>query len=141
VRQGLTTVPAILAALERRRRRGRPGIGALETALRDLGGLVTDSELETVVRRLLRRTGIDGWVFHQVVEGYEVDFCFPTRRVVLEVDGWLYHGALRRRWERTLERDAHLQALGWLIHHVSWRMVTRNPDGCAARLRGILAER
>ncbi len=141
VRDGLTTVPAILAALERRRRRGRPGVRPLERAIEELGGVVTDSELENVMRRLFRRTGIDGWTFHELVDGYEVDFCFPDRRVVVEVDGWLFHAASRDRWEHYLERDAYLQARGWLIAHYSWRMLTRRPDQCAGLLRSTLRER
>lgn len=141
VRNGLTTVPAVLAALERRRRRGRPGIRPLERAIEDLGGVVTDSELENVMRRLFRRTRIGGWTFHELVDGYEVDFCFPAHRVVVEVDGWLFHAARRDRWEYYLERDAHLQASGWLIAHYSWRMLTRRPDRCADLLRATLRQR
>lgn len=141
VRAGLLTVPAIVAGLERWRRRGRPGIAALEGALRDLGALVTDSELETVMRRLFRRAGIDGWTFHERVAGYEVDFCFAAKRVIVEVDGWLFHGARRGAWERDLARDAHLQARGWLVHHVSWRIVTGNPDACVRTIAAILARR
>lgn len=141
VRNGLLTVPAIRSGLERRRRRGRPGIVALERALRDLGGLVTDSELENRMRALLQRTGIDGWTLHEVVDGYEIDFCFVRQRVIVEVDGWMFHAARRDRWERDLERDAYLQARGWLIVHLSWRMVTRSPGRSADHLRRILRQR
>ena len=138
VREGLTTVPAILSALERRRQRGRPGISALVRAIDELGGVVTDSELENVMRAIFHRTEIDGWTFHEIVEGFEVDFCFARQRVIVEVDGWMFHAARRNRWERDLERDSYLQARGWLVAHFSWRMLTRRPVESAARLRRTL---
>lgn len=141
VRRGLTTLPAVLSALERSRRRGRPGVRALESVIRELGGVITDSELENAMRRLFRRNGIDGWIFHEVVDGYEVDFCFPAQRVIVEVDGWLVHAGDARRWDRDLERDSILEARGWLVVHLSWRMVVRQPDACAARLRATLRQR
>jgi very-short-patch-repair endonuclease len=73
-----------------------------------------------------------------MVEGFEVDFCFARQRVIVEVDGWMFHAARRDRWERDLERDSCLQARGWLIAHFSWRMLTRRPVESAARLRRTL---
>jgi very-short-patch-repair endonuclease len=141
VRDGRTTTASLRSALARARRRGRPGIAALAAALDDVGPVVTDSELESRMRSLSRRTGLDGWVFHERVEGYEVDFCFHDVRLIVEVDGWERHGADRPGWERTLDRDFVLSAVGWLVVHVSWRMVTQRPDACVARLRAALAGR
>lgn len=141
VREGHVTVPAVLAALERRRKRGRPGIRAVERAIDELGGVVTDSELENVMRALFRRAGLEGWVFHAVVEGFEVDFCFPAQRVVVEVDGWLFHPRDARRWDRDLERDSYLASRGWLVARYSWRMLVRSGPRCAERLRRTLLER
>ena len=141
VRSGATTVPAVRHGLRQRRRRGRPGTVALERALEELGGVVTDSDLETAMRRLFRSEGLTGWTFHERIEGFEVDFCFRRERVVVEVDGWAFHGAQRSSWERDLERDSLLAARGWQVVRLTWRMVTRRPDQCAARLREVLRQR
>ncbi len=34
-----------------------------------------------------RRAGLASWVFHAVVEGYEVDVVFALERLIVEVDG------------------------------------------------------
>ena len=53
------TLPAVRSALERHRRRGRLGVRALGRAVDALAcdGVVTDSELETVMRRIFRAAG------------------------------------------------------------------------------------
>ena len=143
VRSAHVTVPSVRSSLARERRKGRRGVAALHAALGELAGrgVVTDSELETAMRSLFRSAGCQGWVFHERVGGYEVDFCFPAERVVVEVDGWAFHGAQRDRWERDCERDLALAALGWLVVRLTWRMVTRQPASAIARLRAALDRR
>ena len=141
LRARLVTLPAARAALGPARIGGRRGATALARALDAVGPVVTDSELESVLRRLFVRAGLSGWVFHDRVEGYEVDFCFRHERLIVEVDGWGAHGAIRSRWEQTIERDAQLTALGWLSVHLTWRMVTQRPDTCIRQLRSSLDQR
>ena len=143
LRTAAVTLPSVRAALARHRRRGRSGVMALHDAIEALGreGVVTDSELEAAMRRVFRRAEIAGWTFHEVVEGYEVDFCFRVERLIVEVDGWAWHGARRDRWERDHDRDLALTALGWLVVRVTWRMVQRQPAVAADRLRAALKSR
>ena len=140
LRAAHVTLPSVRATLERQRRCGRRGVTALADALHDLAerGAVTDSELEDVMRALFRSAALDGWVFHELVAGYEVDFCFRRERMVVEVDGWAFHGAERERWERDRERDLDLTARGWVVVRLTWRMVTRRPAAAVARLRAAL---
>ena len=142
VRHGLVTLPALRRSLERHRRRGRPGVRALERAVDALAsdGVVTDSELETVMRRIFREAGLAHWELHPKLEGYVVDFCFRTERLVVEVDGWAFHSRLIDR-ENGCERDLTLVAAGWVVAHVTWRMVRQNPEAAVARLRSALAHR
>ena len=143
VRAGHVTVPMVTSALRWRRRPGRNGIGPLVAALENVmaEGAVTDSELESVMRRLLRHAGIDGWAFHPRIEGFEVDFALFDGRLIIEVDGWLVHGASRRTWLDDLDRDLILTAAGWLVLRLSWSMVTRRPEVAAARIRSTLVRR
>lgn len=140
---GHVTIGSIESTLARYRRSGRPGMTTMDAALAEvrMGVGVPDSVLETRAAKVFRRAGLEGWEFHALVHGFEVDFAFPAERVAVEVDGWVVHGANRQRWERGLERDLVLQSGGWLVSHLGWRMITRQPGLAADRLRGAIAGR
>lgn len=87
---------------------------------------------------LFRRYGIEGWVFHQVIGPFEVDFAFPAAQLVVEVDGWDPHGS-RQAFEDDRARDAHLVSLGWAVIRVTWRQVTRT-SGKVARQIGTAVQ-
>ena len=139
--KGLVTARSVAHALERHRRPGRAGVTALANALADLPLSVPDSVLESAMARVFAEAGLGGWRFHAVVEGFEVDFCFAAEKLIVEVDGWTWHGADRARWEDDRARDMILTAAGWLVVRVTWRMVTRQPGLVDARLRATLAHR
>ncbi len=132
----------VATALGQHRRKGRAGVAALAGALADVTATSKppDSALESVVARLLHGNGLAGWVFHARPAGFEVDFAFSAERVVLEVDGFAFHGR-REAFERDRERDATLAASGWLVVRATWRQITREPSGVLERLRATLAAR
>lgn len=140
---GHLTIGSVESTLARYRRSGRPGMAAMDRALAEvrMGVGVPDSVLEAKAAAVFRKAGLGGWEFHAHVAGYEVDFAFRSERVVVEVDGWAVHGAQQRRWERGLDRDLVIQSGGWLVVHLGWRMVTREPGRAAARLGETLATR
>jgi len=143
VRRGLVSPSSVQSAIARHRRRGRPGIGPLVRALEAAAthSTVADSELERRMLAIFARAGMHDWTMHAVIEGYEVDFAFAFERVVVEVDGWVFHGADRTRWERDRARDLTLAAQGWLVIRLTWRLVTRQPAAAAARLHAALRSR
>jgi very-short-patch-repair endonuclease len=55
-----------------------------------------------------------------LIEGMEVDFAWPERGVVVELDSWEYHGT-RAAFERDRRRDRILAAAGWRPLRVTWR--------------------
>lgn len=128
------------AYVERHRRRGREGVGALEWALGELsdGVAVPASRLEAVAARVFRQADIDGWEFQPSIEGYRVDFAFRAERLIVEVDGWRHHGAVKRVWDRDAERDLFLTSQGWLVVRLTWAMLTRQPTKATTRLRAAL---
>ena len=60
------------------------------------------------------------------VEGEEVDFVWPDRRLVVEVDGYRYHRA-PSRFESDRERDVVLALAGWQVMRFTWTQLTERP--------------
>lgn len=140
---GRVTPLQVERALDLHRRSGRDGVAALAWALAQVqeGVATPDSRLELVCARVFRRAALDGWVFQPTIEGYRVDFAFAAERLIVEVDGWRVHAAEIARWERGLERDLLLAAQGWVVVHLSWAMLTKQPDKAVTRLAAALARR
>jgi very-short-patch-repair endonuclease len=134
---GLVTIGALEMALLVHGRRGRSGIGALRRATQHwtIDGKPADSVLEVAMMRLVGRYQLAPVVFHPTIEGYEIDFRVVGSAVVLECDGWTYHGANRRGFERDRERDARLIAAGWIPVRFTYRAVIRTPKVVAVRIR------
>lgn len=134
--------PAVLHRLVvRHGRPGRNGVGPLRQALAQwpLAGKPADSELEPRMATLLRRYRLPPCTFHPPrIEGYEVDFLVDGTNVVLECDGWDYHGRTREQFERDVERDQVLGVAGYVVFHFTWRQITRRAAATASRLRALL---
>lgn len=124
----LISVAAVEATITRHSIQGRDGIGAVEEALRrwPLGDEIPDSALEVHFARLLSDARVGDFSFHLVVNGAEVDFAFPRERLVVETDGWEFHGT-REAFETDRRRDAELIAAGWRVMRFTWRQVTEQP--------------
>ena len=67
------------------------------------------------------------------IEGYEVDFVWRDRRLIVETDGWAAHGT-RGSFERDRRRDADLLAAGWRVLRITWRQLERDPGWVAGRI-------
>jgi very-short-patch-repair endonuclease len=68
----------------------------------------------------------------------EVDLLWPREHLVVEVDGWRFHGD-REAIERDRTRDAHLAALGYRVIRVGWRQLTGEPEVVLARIAAALS--
>ena len=91
-----------------------PGAKRLaEAAAHDLG-TTTRSPLEDAFLELCDAHGIPRPLVNAVVHGYEVDFCWPELRLIVETDGFEHHGT-RAAFERDRARDAALTARGWRV--------------------------
>lgn len=89
-------------------------IDNIETARRAI--MKYDSMPEVVACIELLHTGTRV-IVHQPVGGYTVDFCLPDEKVVVEVDGTLYHNDAAKEYAR----DYALRNMlgdGWLVRHV-----------------------
>ena len=58
--------------------------------------------------------------------GYEVDFVWRAQKLVVEVDGYAFHGH-RAAFERDRAKDQVLMAAGYRVIRVTWRQLEREP--------------
>lgn len=131
-----------VVAVDSALRGGRLAVDELVPAARDLSGLpgadavrrviaaadpLAGSVLESVARLDLLRDGAGGFVTQMVVRAghraLRVDFCWPDRGLVLEVDGARWHPDPAR----DQERDNTLVGLGWRVLRLSWSQVMGDP--------------
>jgi hypothetical protein len=91
---------------------------------------VTRSELEDEFLELCDRYDIPRPLVNAVVEGFEVDFCWPECRLIVETDGRRH--ATLAAFERDRARDARLTAIGWRVMRFTARQVRRGAAGVAA---------
>jgi hypothetical protein len=93
----------------------------------------TRSRLERAFLRFCAEHGLPRPIVNGFVEGYEVDAHWPGARLVVEVDGWRYHGH-RKAFEDDRERDLILQAAGWRVARVTDRQLDAETAGRISRL-------
>jgi very-short-patch-repair endonuclease len=100
----------------------------------------TRSELEDSFAAFAGQFDLPPFEFNARVAGYEVDVLFPEQRVIVELDGFEFHGT-RQAFEKDRERDATTLAAGHITVRITWERLTNAPDKEAARLHAILAAR
>jgi hypothetical protein len=127
------------------RRRGAPGLARLRRVLDalPLGIELAESPLEAEALALLARVGVPApAVQHEVTDDqgrfvHRADLAWPSRRVLLAVDGRAWHDTPARR-ERDAAQRARLTELGWTVvvaHAEDLR--GHRADALVARLRSL----
>jgi very-short-patch-repair endonuclease len=96
-------------------------------------GTPTRSELEERFLTLCHDHGIQRPEVNAQVEGYEVDFVWRTKRLIVEVDGYAYHRS-PSQFELDRERDVELTSNGWNVLRFTWTQLTRRPAWVARAL-------
>lgn len=136
LRRELTNEAEVSSLLSQYRR--RPGTGQLR-ALLALGTppALARSEAEERCLALVRRAQLPAPVSNKRVSGYEVDFYWPTERLVVEIDGLAWH-ASRQAIVRDRRRDAVLTAAGLRVMRFTWADLTHQPEATVARLAQAL---
>lgn len=141
VANGLASLEAIESAAAEHARRGKAGTVALRAAIDDwtIDGRPSDSLLEAAMARLVGTYALPPVEFHPVIAGHEVDFRIIDTPVLIECDGWRYHGLDRTNFERDRVRDADLTAAGWIVLRFTYRSITARPGWTAGRIRAAVA--
>lgn len=136
-REGLTDREALRDLLSRRR--ARPGSPALRAVLALPGGpAFTRSGAEAGFLALVRRAGLPAPRANAPLGPFEVDFLWSDVRLVVEVDGFRYHGT-RAGFEADRRRDAWLAAAGYQVLRLSWRQIHDEPVPTAVKVGQALA--
>ena len=125
----LTTHEALATATGR-------GAARLRAALRT-DPAFTRSEGERRLRARLRAARLPLPLMNTSVAGWEVDAVWPDQRLVVEVDGYAFHGS-RHAFERDRRRDADLVAAGYRVVRITWRQLAEEPMAVVARLARLL---
>jgi very-short-patch-repair endonuclease len=121
--------------------KGRVG-GPLLAALLEHRGkpTITRSQAEERMLELIRAADFPPHETNARVNGYEVDFLWRPQRVIVEIDGYVYHST-RSAFERDRAKDAALAAAGFLVVRITWLQMERQPYVVVARLAQALARR
>ncbi len=149
--QVLRSRPASLGKLVRRMDELRPmrlrGTARLRRLVeeRDPRRAMTESQLETLVRRWIRRHGFpEPVVQHRVLLPQygtaRLDFAYPDKLVGVEADSYAWHSS-RDAFERDRARNSEFASLGWIIIQTTSREMERYPDRPATRLWRALERR
>jgi len=126
------------------RRRGQPGTRRLRAVLGagDVGEDIPRSHLERRFMGLCRRSGlpkpsVNAWITVNG-EAMQVDFLWPARRAIVEVDGYRTHRT-RQAFIRDRRRDRLLGCSGWQVARFTWDEVTGDADHVTRVLRNLLS--
>jgi very-short-patch-repair endonuclease len=99
----------------------------------------TRSELEAWFLQLVRDAGLEEPEVNLPLSAPDhprlgVDFCWPSHRLIVELDGWESHRT-RAAFEADRRKDGALQAIGWRVVRFTWR---ENPTTIRRRLGALM---
>jgi very-short-patch-repair endonuclease len=98
---------------------------------------MTRSEAERRLLKLIAAARLERPVTNTRVAGWEVDAFWPRHRLVVEVDGYAYHGN-RAAFERDRRKDAALVGAGYRVVRITWRQIADEPHRTVAVLARLL---
>ena len=98
---------------------------------------LTRSEAERLLLRLIHHARLERPATNVRVNGWEVDAFWPRHRLIVEVDGYAYHGN-RAAFERDRRKDAALTAAGYRVVRITWRQIADEPHRTVALLARLL---
>ncbi len=134
---GLTTERELLRAITRNQH--RHGVAALKAELdREGGPAWTRMEGERRMKLLVRQGRLPPPLVNAQVGGYEVDFYWPAHNLIVEVDGYQFHGH-RAAFERDRRKQTVLAAAGYIVMRVTWRQLDEEPLAVIASIAQALA--
>jgi very-short-patch-repair endonuclease len=112
----------------------RPGARRLARVMRSVSGrVITRSKAERLVLRLIADAELPMPEVNAKLLGFEVDFLWRARNLVLEFDGFEFHRH-RHQFEADRHRVQVLTAAGYRVIQVTWRQLCEEPLALAVRI-------
>lgn len=140
LRSGTATPASLAAALDALP--GRRGTTELRAAVRRAANNPFSGG-EQQFQRFLRDEQLASFVGNKRVRvfgrAYLLDLADEERRVAIEFDSIAFH-ADRRAFEDDRRKHNDLEAAGWRVLHVTWRMLVDEPAEVVRRIRQLCAE-
>ncbi|MDQ2760713.1 MAG: DUF559 domain-containing protein [Actinomycetota bacterium] len=135
----LVTRDGIRAVLARNpRRRGSVRLAALALAGAGATTTMTRSEAEERFLALVRKACLPPPEVNARLGRYEADFLWRAERLVVEIDGFAFHGD-RGASERDRRRDAELAAARFTVLRFTWRQHVSERELILVRLGQVMA--
>jgi very-short-patch-repair endonuclease len=122
------------------RYRGLAGVGTLRRLLDQRTFRLTDSELERLFLRLVRRAGLPQPLTQQRVNGFRVDFYWPDLGLVVETDGLRYHRTPSQQARDRLRDQAHVAA-GFIVLRFTHAQIRFESKDVIRTLRAVVERR
>jgi very-short-patch-repair endonuclease len=98
----------------------------------------TESDLERDLLAICRRYGVPEPEVNVPIGPYRVDFVWRAQRLVVEVDGYVYHRG-RQAMRDDNDRDLELELRGLRVVRIDDSLIADDPRGVAAAVLGLLA--
>jgi very-short-patch-repair endonuclease len=117
--------------------RGLAGVGTLRRLLDQRTFRLTDSELERLFLRLVRRAGLPEPLTQQRINGFRVDFYWPDLGLVVETDGLRYHRTPSQQARDRLRDQAHVAA-GFTVLRFTHAQIRFEPEDVINTLRAVV---
>ncbi|MGI8863049.1 MAG: DUF559 domain-containing protein [Solirubrobacteraceae bacterium] len=136
--RGLVTETELRSALERSCHRKGAALLRAELA-REGGPAWTRSEAERRMKELLRQARLPPPQVNVPVAGFVADFLWPAHGVIVEVDGYQFHGH-RAAFEKDHRKQTVLAAAGYRVIRVTWRQLEQEPMAVIAAIAQALAD-
>ncbi|HTU97080.1 MAG TPA: DUF559 domain-containing protein [Solirubrobacteraceae bacterium] len=137
--QNLVTDTAIRQAIARCP--GRTGIKALRALLEaEQESGYTQSQAERRLKRMVAAARLEKPIFNTYLEGIRVDAYWPRLNVVVEVDGYRFHGNWAA-FQRDRARDNTLVGAGYVVLRFTWHQLTEEPWWVIAEIARTLGRR
>ena len=97
----------------------------------------TESDLEREFLAICRRFGVPEPDVNVPIGRYRVDFLWPQQRLIVELDGYIYHRG-RQAMRDDNDRDLELELLGFRVIRIDDSRIAGDPGGIAAGVLGLL---
>ena len=117
---------------------GRPGGQRLVAILNSWDGpTITRSQAEELFLRLIRQAELPPPRVNIANGGRERDYRWPAQRILVEIDGYRFHGT-HRAFDQDRRRDARASATGFTTIRITYRQLIEEPMAVIAHLAAAL---